>query len=210
MVEGGFRHYEQSLRVVDRLENGGEGLNLCHEVRSGILCHTRGPMADTLEGQLVRFADKIAYINHDIDDAMRGGIIYPTDIPIRISQVLGFTHGERIETLTMDIIRESAGEDAIRQSGPVAQAMQELKEFMFQSVYFNPRAKGEEGKAEDMICLLYEYYLKHEDKLPPEYQEILMREGKERAALDYIAGMTDTYAAEQFGELFIPKGWVKK
>ena len=210
MVEGGFRHYEQSLRVVDRLENGGEGLNLCHEVRSGILCHTRGPAADTLEGQLVRFADKIAYINHDIDDAMRGGIIYPTDIPIRISQVLGFTHGERIETLTMDIIRESAGEDAIRQSGPMAQAMQELKEFMFQSVYFNPRAKGEEGKAEDMICLLYEYYLKHEDKLPPEYQEILMREGKERAELDYIAGMTDTYAAEQFGELFIPKGWVKK
>ena len=210
MVEGGFRHYEQSLRVVDRLENGGEGLNLCHEVRSGILCHTRGPMADTLEGQLVRFADKIAYINHDIDDAMRGGIIYPTDIPIRISQVLGFTHGERIETLTMDIIRESAGEDAIRQSGPVAQAMQELKEFMFQSVYFNPRAQGEEGKAEDMICLLYEYYCKHEDKLPPEYQDILEREGKERAVLDYIAGMTDTYAVEQFSDLFIPKGWVIK
>ena len=210
IMPGGFAHNEQSLRVVDRLENDGAGLNLCHEVRDGILCHTAGRPADTLEGQLVRFADKIAYINHDIDDAMRGGIIYPTDIPIRISQVLGFTHGERIETLTMDIIRESAGEDAIRQSGPVAQAMQELKEFMFQSVYFNPRAKGEEGKAEDMICLLYEYYLKHEDKLPPEYQEILMREGKERAALDYIAGMTDTYAAEQFGELFIPKGWVKK
>ncbi len=210
MVEGGFRHYEQSLRVVDRLENDGWGLNLCHEVRSGILCHTRGPAADTLEGQLVRFADKIAYINHDIDDAMRGGIIYPTDIPVHISQTLGFTHGERIETLTMDIIRESAQGDVIRQSGPVAQAMQELKEFMFQSVYFNPEAKGEEGKAEDMICLMYEYYLKHEDKLPPEYQEILVREGKERAALDYIAGMTDTYAAEQFGDLFIPKGWVKK
>ena len=159
---------------------------------------------------MVRFADKIAYINHDIDDAMRGGIIYPTDIPVHISQTLGFTHGERIETLTMDIIRESAQGDVIRQSGPVAQAMQELKEFMFQSVYFNPEAKGEEGKAEDMICLMYEYYLKHEDKLPPEYQEILVREGKERAALDYIAGMTDTYAAEQFGDLFIPKGWVKK
>ena len=135
MVEGGFRHYEQSLRVVDRLENDGWGLNLCHEVRSGILCHTRGPAADTLEGQLVRFADKIAYINHDIGDAMRGGIIYPTDIPVHISQTLGFTHGERIETLTMDIIRESAQGDVIRQSGPVAQAMQELKEFMFQSVY---------------------------------------------------------------------------
>ena len=142
--------------------------------------------------------------------AMGGGIIYPTDIPIRISQTLGFTHGERIETLTMDIIRESAEGELIRQSDSVARAMQELKDFMFEFVYFNPRAKGEEGKAEDMICLLYEYYLKHEDKLPTEYQNILMREGKERAALDYIAGMTDTYAVEQFGNLFIPKGWVVK
>ena len=210
MVEGGFRHYEQSLRVVDRLENGGAGLNLCHEVRSGILCHTAGPVADTLEGQLVRFADKIAYINHDIDDAMRGGIIFPTDIPIRISQALGFTHGERIETLTMDVIRASAGGDAIRQSEPVAAAMAELREFMFQSVYFNPLAKGEEGKAEDMICLLYEYYDKHADKLPPEYQDILVREGRARAVLDYIAGMTDTYAVEQFSSLFIPMRWVVK
>ena len=206
MVEGGFRHYEQSLRVVDRLENEGAGLNLCHEVRDGILCHTAGRPADTLEGQLVRFADKIAYINHDIDDALRGGIIFPTDIPVHISQTLGFTHGERIETLTMDIIRESAGGE-LRQSEPVARAMAELKEFMFRSVYFNPLAKGEESKAEDMICLLYEYYYKHTDKLPPEYQDILVREGASRAVLDYIAGMTDTYAAEQFSQLFIPRGW---
>ena len=207
MVEGGFRHYEQSLRVVDRLENEGAGLNLCQEVRSGILCHTAGPVADTLEGQLVRFADKIAYINHDIDDAMRGGIIFPTDIPIHISQVLGFTHGERIETLVLDVIRASGEGALIQQSPKVAQAMAELKQFMFESVYFNPMAKGEEGKAEDMICLLFEYYRKHTDKLPPEYQDILVREGEERAVLDYIAGMTDTYAVEQFGELFIPKGW---
>ena len=210
MVEGGFRHYEQSLRVVDRLENEGAGLNLCHEVREGILCHTAGRPADTLEGQLVRFADKIAYINHDIDDAMRGGIIFPTDIPIHISQTLGFTHGERIETLAMDIVRSSGEGELIRQSEPVAKAMAELKEFMFQSVYFNPRAKGEEGRAEDMICLLYEYYYKHADKLPPEYQDILVREGSGRAVLDYIAGMTDTYAVEQFSRLFIPKGWVVK
>ncbi len=210
MVEGGFRHYEQSLRVVDRLENGGAGLNLCHEVRSGILCHTRGPVADTLEGQLVRFADKIAYINHDIDDAMRGGIIFPTDIPAHISEVLGYTHGERIEALTLDVIRSSGEGDEIRQSPTVAQAMGELRAFMFESVYFNPLAKGEEGKAEDMICLLFEYYCKHTDKLPPEYQEILLREGVHRAVLDYIAGMTDTYAVEQFGDLFIPKGWVVK
>ncbi len=210
MVEGGFRHYEQSLRVVDRLENDGAGLNLCHEVRSGILCHTAGPMADTLEGQLVRFADKIAYINHDIDDAMRGGIIFPTDIPAHISQTLGYTHGERIETLAMDIVRESAQGEEIRQSPAVGRAMAELKAFMFESVYFNPAAKGEEGKAEDMICLLYEYYDKHTDKLPPEYQDILLREGKERAVLDYIAGMTDTYAVGQFSSLFIPRGWVVK
>ena len=163
VVEGGFRHYEQSLRVVDRLENDGAGLNLCYEVRRGILCHTAGEPAETLEGQLVRFADKIAYINHDIDDAMRGGIIFPTDIPVHISETLGFTHGERLDTLTMDIIENSREGNAIRQSEPIAQAMAELKQFMFDSVYFNPLAKGEEGKAEDMICLLFDYYAKHTD-----------------------------------------------
>ena len=210
VVAGGFRHYEQSLRVVDRLENDGAGLNLCYEVRRGILCHTTGEKAETLEGQLVRFADKIAYINHDIDDAMRGGIIYPTDIPVHLSETLGFTHGERIDTLTMDIIENSQEGDEIRQSEPIAKAMAELKEFMFQSVYFNPLAKGEEGKAEDMICLLFDYYIKHTDELPPEYQDILVREGEERAVVDYVAGMTDTYAVEQFSNLFIPKGWVVK
>lgn len=210
VVTGGFRHYEQSLRVVDRLENDGAGLNLCYEVRRGILCHTTGEKAETLEGQLVRFADKIAYINHDIDDAMRGGIIYPTDIPVHLSETLGFTHGERIDTLTMDIIENSQDGDEIRQSEPIAKAMAELKEFMFQSVYFNPLAKGEEGKAEDMICLLFDYYIRHTDELPPEYQDILVREGEERAVVDYVAGMTDTYAVEQFSNLFIPKGWVVK
>ena len=210
VVEGGFRHYEQSLRVVDRLENNGEGLNLCYEVRRGVVCHTAGEPAETLEGQLVRYADKIAYINHDIDDAMRGGIIFPTDIPIHISQVLGFTHGERIETLTMDIVNNSREGTLIRQSEPVARAMAELKEFMFESVYFNPLAKGEEGKAEDMVCLLYDYYVKHTDKLPAEYQDILVREGVERAVTDYIAGMTDTYAVEQFDKLFVPMRWMVK
>ena len=139
MVEGGFRHYEQSLRVVDRLERDGAGLNLCYEVRDGILRHTTGPMAETLEGQLVRYADKIAYINHDIDDAMRGGIIYPTDIPVHISQVLGFTHGERIERLVLDIVANSQEGMEIHQSPEVAQAMAELKNFMFEAVYFNPK-----------------------------------------------------------------------
>ena len=210
VVEGGFRHYEQSLRVVDRLENDGAGLNLCYEVRRGILCHTAGEPAETLEGQLVRFADKIAYINHDIDDAMRCGIIFTTDIPVHISETLGFTHGERLDTLTMDIIENSREGNAIRQSEHIAQAMAELKQFMFDSVYFNPLAKGEEGKAEDMICLLFDYYAKHTDKLPPEYQDILVREGAQRAVVDYIAGMTDSYAVETFSNLFIPKGWMVK
>ena len=210
LMPGGFAHYQQSLRVVDRLEKGGEGLNLCYEVRRGILCHTAGEPAETLEGQLVRFADKIAYINHDIDDAMRGGIIFPTDIPVHISETLGFTHGERLDTLTMDIIENSREGNAIRQSEHIAQAMAELKQFMFDSVYFNPLAKGEEGKAEDMICLLFDYYAKHTDKLPPEYQDILVREGAQRAVVDYIAGMTDSYAVETFSNLFIPKGWMVK
>ena len=210
ILPGGFRHNEQSLRVVDRLENGGDGLNLCYEVRRGILCHTGPDKAETLEGQIVRLADKIAYINHDIDDAMRGGIIYPTDIPVHISETLGFTHGERIEKLTLDVIESSREGDRIRQSEPIAQAMAELKQFMFQSVYFNPLAKGEEGKAEDMICLLFDYYVKHTDKLPPEYQDILVREGAQRAVVDYIAGMTDSYAVETFGNLFIPRRWIVK
>ncbi len=210
MVSGGFKHYEQSLRVVDRLENDGAGLNLCREVRSGILCHTRGPVADTLEGQLVRVADKIAYINHDIDDALRGGVIFPTDIPAAVSQVLGYTHGERIATLVQDVVDSSAEGGAIRQSDRVGRAMADLERFMFDAVYTNPLAKGEEGKAEHMVCLLFEYYSKHTDKLPPEYQEILIQEGTERAVTDYIAGMTDTYAVETFGRLFIPTGWMVK
>lgn len=210
VVEGGFVHAEQSLRVVDRLENDGAGLNLCYEVRRGIRCHSAGEMAETLEGQLVRYADKIAYINHDIDDAMRGGIIFPTDIPASISQVLGYTHGERIATLVADIVANSGEGDVIRQSKEVAEAMAALKRFMFESVYFNPLAKGEEGKAEDMVCQLFDFYVHHTDKLPGEYQDILVREGAERAVVDYIAGMTDTYAVEKFQNLFIPMGWMVK
>jgi len=210
MMEGGFRHFEQSLRVVDRLEDGGAGLNLCYEVRRGVLCHTRGELAETLEGQLVRVADHIAYINHDIDDALRGRIIYPTDIPIHISEALGFTYGERINTLIMDVVGASQEGEVIRQSEPVAEAMEELRNFMFENVYFNPRAKGEEGKAEDMICMLFEYYVGHAERLPPEYQDILFREGAQRAAADYIAGMTDSYAVERFEQIFVPKRWMVK
>ena len=141
---------------------------------------------------------------------MRGGIIYPTDIPVHISQVLGFTHGERIERLVLDIVANSQEGMEIHQSPEVAKAMAELKNFMFEAVYFNPKAKGEESKAEDMICHMFEYYCKHNDKLPCEYQDILVREGVERAVTDYIAGMSDAYAVEKFEELFIPMRWMIK
>ncbi|WP_297234615.1 deoxyguanosinetriphosphate triphosphohydrolase [uncultured Flavonifractor sp.] len=210
IMPGGFAHNQQSLRVVDRLERDGEGLNLTYEVRRGILCHTGPDQAETLEGRLLRLADKIAYINHDIDDAMRGKIIYPMDLPLSVSQVLGFTHSERINTLTVDIITQSAGKNDIVQSPACRDAMHELREFMFEYVYRSPVAKGEEGKAQDMIRRLFEYYVKDPDKLPPEYQDIRVEEGVERAVCDYISGMTDKYAVEQFGDAFIPKSWSVK
>ena len=206
----GFQHNVQSLRVVDRLEQDGDGLNLTYEVRRGILCHTGPDTAETLEGRLLRLADKIAYINHDIDDAMRGGIIYPMDIPLEISNVLGFTHSERIDTLTVDIIESSAGTGEIRQSTACREAMHNLREFMFEAVYHNPVAKGEESKAQDMLRRLFEYYRKDPDRLPPEFQDIREQEGVERAVCDYIAGMTDNYAVEKFSLAFIPVSWSVK
>ncbi|NCE63453.1 deoxyguanosinetriphosphate triphosphohydrolase [Pseudoflavonifractor sp. 524-17] len=210
IMEGGFAHNIHSLRVVERLENQGIGLNLTWEVRNGILCHTGPDEAGTLEGQIVRLADQIAYINHDIDDAIRGGILYPMDIPLSACQALGFTHGERINTLTADVIAASRDSERICQSEPCRKAMQDLRSFMYQSVYYNPAAKGEETKAQDMIHRLFEYYQKDPDKLPGEYQEIRIQEGTDRAVCDYIAGMTDKYAAEQFVGIAIPRGWTVK
>lgn len=210
LCPGGFTHYRQSLRVVDFLERDGQGLNLTWEVRNGILCHTRGPAAATLEGQVVRLADHIAYINHDIEDALRGSILYPMDIPLEASEVLGFTHRARIDTLVRDAIQASAGQPEIRQSPPVAQAMLTLKDFMFASVYTNPAAKGEEGKAQDMLRSLFEYFQKHPDELPDDFQSIRAEEGVDRAVCDYIAGMTDPFAVEQFTHRFIPAGWSMK
>ncbi|MCI8594464.1 MAG: deoxyguanosinetriphosphate triphosphohydrolase [Oscillospiraceae bacterium] len=207
VVEGGFRHNEQSLRVVDRLEKDGDGLNLTYEVRRGILCHTGVDMPESLEGQVLRIADKIAYINHDIDDAIRGDIITPMDIPLEISQQLGFTHSERINALTGDVIAASEGKDTVRQSEAVGKAMHRLREFMFEAVYRNPVAKGEEGKAQDMLRRLFEYYMKEPDGLPSEFQDIRAREGVERAVCDYVAGMTDTFAIETFSRVFIPMSW---
>ncbi len=210
IVPGGFRHYEQSLRVVDRLENDGEGLNLTWEVRDGILRHTVDPLAATLEGQCVRLADHIAYINHDIDDAIRGGIIFPMDIPLELKQELGFSHGERINTLTVDAISASADGASVRLSPGRGQALDRLREFMFEAVYRNPVAKGEESRAQGMLEQLFRYYAAHLDQLPGEYWAIAQAEGPERAVCDYIAGMTDKYAVEQYANAFIPKAWAVK
>ena len=207
IVPGGFRHYEQSLRVADRLENEGEGLNLTYEVRRGILCHSGGEQAETLEGRVVRISDKIAYLSADIDDALRGGVIYPLDIPAEVGQELGVSHAQRLNTLITDIIETSRGRGDILQSPGKKEAMALLREFMFRSVYLNPIAKGEEGKAQEMIRQLFAYYLCHLDELPEEFRDIREIEGKERAVCDYIAGMTDAYAVERYQELFIPKAW---
>ena len=210
ILDGGFRHNEQSLRVVDRLEHSGDGLNLCYETRRGILCHTGPDTAETLEGQAVRVADKIAYINHDIDDAMRGGIIYPLDIPLDVSQILGWDHSGRINTLTGDVIAASQGQDRILQSPRCGDAMAKLRAFMFDAVYRNPVAKGEESKAQAMIARLFEYYQKDPDQLPPDFQDIRMREGVDRAVCDYIAGMTDKFAVDTYLAVFVPMSWSVK
>jgi len=202
-----FRHNEQSLRVVDLLENGGEGLNLTYEVRMGILGHTGPRIPETMEGQIVRWADRMAYVNHDIDDAVRAGILYRDDIPKFVQKTLGQTHSSRINTLVCDMITTTREAGAVSLSEPVEKALNELREFMFQRVYRNPVAKAEEAKAREMLKRLYEYYYTHPDAIPADFQPQLSLEGMERTVCDYIAGMTDNYAVDKYTELFIPTGW---
>ena len=202
-----FRHNEQSLRVVDILENGGQGLNLSYEVRMGILGHTGDRIPETLEGQIVRLADRIAYVNHDIDDAIRAGVLAESDIPRSLTHILGESHSQRIDTLVSDMIVTSRAAGQILLSEPVAQALRDLRGFMFEKVYRNPTVKGEEIKAQDMLKRLYEYYYSHPEALPLDFQPQLSFDGMERTVCDYIAGMTDKYAVDKYTELFIPAGW---
>ncbi len=202
-----FRHNEQSLRVVDLLEKNGDGLNLCYETRMGIVGHTGEYVPETLEGQIVRLSDRIAYINHDIDDACRAGILSNSDIPRKIANVLGQTHSERINTLVQDIITCSMGKNQLLRTPEVAQAMEDLRNFMFDKVYKNPVAKGEEYKAKDIIGMLYDHYLKHPEDIPVDFRPQLDFDGIERTVCDYIAGMTDKYAVYKFSEIFIPTAW---
>ena len=202
-----FRHNEQSLRVVDELENGGAGLNLTYEVRMAILGHTGDQIPQTKEGQILRRADQIAYVNHDIDDAIRAGILTDSDIPKSIADVLGRTHSQRINTLVCDIVTTSREAGVIQLSGQVDEALRDLRSFMFEKVYRSPVAKGEETKAQEMLTRLYGYYMDHPEALPADFQPQLSFDGMERTVCDYIAGMTDKYAVDKYTELFIPSGW---
>ena len=207
MMEKPFYHNEQSLRVVDKLERGGDGLNLTYEVRMGLLGHTGPHIPETWEGQIVRVSDRIAYINHDIDDAMRAGILTEEDIPAEIAEVLGHSHSQRINTLVEDMIYNTQQTGELGMQAHVAQAMDALHTFMIARVYTNPVAKGEEAKARDMLCRLFEYYMKNPDRLPADFLPQLDFDGMERIVCDYIAGMTDRYAVYKYSELFIPATW---
>ncbi|MGN1266420.1 MAG: deoxyguanosinetriphosphate triphosphohydrolase [Dorea sp.] len=205
----GFRHNVQSVRVVEFLEKDGRGLNLTWEVIDGIMNHKSSSTPHTLEGQIVRLSDKMAYLNHDIDDAIRGGILKPEDIPKEFADVLGATYQMRLNTMIHDVITNSIDQPEIRMSERIEKVTKNLREFMFENVYKNPLAKGEEEKAINMITNLYQYYIKHIDALPQEFLERLREKGAsdERIICDYIAGMTDTYAVKKFQEFFIPESW---
>lgn len=205
---GGFHHNEQSVRVVERLEKDGAGLNLTVEVRDGILNHQTKSTPMTLEGKIVRLSDKIAYINSDIDDAIRGGIIREEEIPEALTDVLGDSTNIRLNTLVHDIVKNSEGIDEIRMSAEIEEAMFELRRFLFATVYTNPVAKGEESKVIHMIEQLYEYYMQHADKMPEEFT-MLIRDGEttQRAVCDYIACMSDRFAVNLYKEIMIPKSW---
>ena len=202
-----FTHYKQSLRVVEELENEGEGLNLTWEVRDGIVNHTGSNVANTLEGLIVKFADRIAYINHDIDDACRAGILSVEDIPVELRYTLGEKHSERINTMVMSIIKASYDRPTIAMEEHIQKAADELRSFLFERVYRNPIAKGEESKAQDMLMHLFDYYVKNPDKLPPLYQKRRHIDSVERCTCDFISGMTDRYAIEVYTDLCVPKVW---
>ena len=204
-----FTHYKQSLRVVEKLEKSGKGLNLTYEVRDGIVNHTGSHMAQTLEGVIVKFADRIAYINHDIDDACSGGVMTEDDIPEKIRKVLGYSHGDRINTMVTSLIKCSADKPVISMDPEVQEAMNDLRAFLFERVYRNQVVKGESDKAKNLLCSLYEYFLKNVEKMPRTYFSMIETDGKERCVCDFISGMTDRYAIDTYRELMIPHVWRK-
>ena len=202
-----FTHYRQSLRVVERLEKNGEGLNLTWEVRDGIVNHSGSSVAATLEGRIVNLADRIAYINHDIDDACRAGILTLSDIPQELRDILGETHSGRINCMVRAIVDASKDSPEIKMLPEIAEASAELRSFLFERVYKNPIAKGQEKKSKILLIRLYEYYLEHLDAMPWQYRNNVERDGAERCVCDFISGMTDRYAIEVYETIFVPKVW---
>ena len=201
----GFRHNEQSLRVVDHLERNGEGLNLSWEVRNGIVCHTGSRKASTPEGRIVHFADRIAYINHDIDDAIRAGLLVHDELPRDALAVLGDNHGDRIDTMVTDMIRFGQEQHAIGMYPAVHEAMMTLRAYLFDYVY--SRANGDSDKVNNLIGALFSYFLQHIEELPEDYQVNRRRDSDRRIVCDYIAGMTDRFAVAKYTELFLPQSW---
>lgn len=215
--KGGFNHNEQSLRVVEVLEGNrhrdGKGMNLTFEVRDGILNHSGPDFPKTLEGQIVRLADRIAYINHDIDDALRSGVIEFDDIPKSSIELFGRSHRNRINAMVIDLVKSSEGKTKICQSEDFAEELNELRNFMFNNVYRNTNVKKNEdlSKVEVVISALYKYYLENPQNLPDELKQIAVSDGTDEAVKDYIAGMTDRFALAAYTEIFVPKGWeIKK
>ncbi len=198
-----FTHYKQSLRVVEVLENEGKGLNLTWEVRNGIVNHTGKHMAATLEGVIVKYADRIAYINHDIDDARRAGLLELSDIPKHIRETLGEGHSERINNMVISMIKASTDSPEIKMEEHIGAAMDELRSFLFEHVYLNPRAKSEEGKAKELLIRLFEHYVAHPEKLPSHYR-LREEDTVERRVCDFVSGMTDRYAIDLYSELYVP------
>lgn len=204
----GFEHNKQSVRTVELLEKSGQGLNLTYEVKDGILNHQTSGKPETLEGQIVRLSDKIAYIHHDMDDAIRGGILTEADVPKEIGDVIGYTTGERLDHFIHDIVTNSQGKNMVCMSAEVDAAMKKMRQFMFESVYLNPVAKGEEGKAEMLMETLYDYYLHNIDLLPAEFKAMIdLGEHREVVVCDYVGAMTDRFAIAKYEEIYIPKCW---
>lgn len=205
----GFSHYKQSVRVVEVLEKKGKGLNLTKEVRDGILNHRTAGHPSTLEGQVVRLSDKIAYINHDIDDAIRAGLMEEDRLPGEMTDVLGHSVRERLNTLVHDVIQNSMGRPSIIMSTDMERAMKALRVYMFENLYLNPLPKREDHKAKNLLANLFHYYMDHPEELPEEYYMMMERRGEstERVVCDYIAGMTDGYAISLFEELYVPQAW---